>query len=55
VSWPAQLLWNVVLCRVATEKVPVPPKRKLRDEDAERRIDVEAQCSAQSVAMPTRR
>ena len=50
---PAQLLWNVVLCRVATAELS--PKRKLREEDAERRIDVEAQCSTQSIAMPTRR
>ena len=52
---PAQLLWNVVLCRVATAELSPGPKRKLREEDAERRIDVEAQCSTQSIAMPTRR
>ena len=50
-----QLLWNVVLCRVATQELSPGPKRKLREEDAERRIDVEAQCSTQSIAMPTRR
>ena len=50
-----QLLWNVVLCRVATAELSPGPKRKLREEDAERCIDVEAQCSTQSVAMPTRR
>ncbi len=44
-----------MLCRVATAELSPGPKRKLREEDAERRIDVEAQCSTQSIAMPTRR
>lgn len=50
-----QLLWNIVLCQVATAELPAARRPKLRDEDAERRIDVEAQCSSQTLALPVRR